>query len=104
MLRIPSGLSRCAFRDGDPATMRWVGIDEAGYGPNLGPMVMTAVVAEGPDDGRAPDVWADLPATVARAGDPSDRLWVDDSKAVLRAGLGRDRLETTCLAALAAVG
>ena len=30
--------------------MRWVGIDEAGYGPNLGPLVMTAVVAEGPDD------------------------------------------------------
>ena len=26
--------------------MRWVGIDEAGYGPNLGPLVMTAVVAE----------------------------------------------------------
>ena len=25
--------------------MRWVGIDEAGYGPNLGPMVMTAVIA-----------------------------------------------------------
>ena len=27
--------------------MRWVGIDEAGYGPNLGPLVMTAVIAEG---------------------------------------------------------
>ena len=84
-------------------TTRWVGIDEAGYGPNLGPMVMTAVVAEGPD-GRAPDLWNDLAATVARAGDPSDKLWVDDSKVILRAGQGRDRLETTCLAALTASG
>jgi hypothetical protein len=84
-------------------TTRWVGIDEAGYGPNLGPMVMSAVIAEGPDE-RAPDLWGDLAATIARAGDPSDRLWVDDSKAVLRVGRGRDRLETTCLAALAASG
>ena len=28
------------------AKVRWVGIDEAGYGPNLGPLVMTAVIAE----------------------------------------------------------
>ena len=27
--------------------MCWAGIDEAGYGPNLGPLVMTAVIAEG---------------------------------------------------------
>src|SRR4051794_41570334 len=81
--------------------MRWVGIDEAGYGPNLGPMVMTAVVAEGPDD-RAPDVWADLATTVARAGDPSPLLWVDDSKAILRMPSGRLRLATTFQAVLAA--
>jgi hypothetical protein len=85
------------------ASMRWVGIDEAGYGPNLGPLVMTAVVAEGPDS-REPDVWADLAATAARAGDPSDRLWVDDSKAILRGPAGRTRLEATCLALLAAAG
>ena len=83
--------------------MRWVGIDEAGYGPNLGPLVMTAVVAEGPGE-RAPDVWADLGVTVTRAGGPSGRLWVDDSKAILRLPTGRTRLEETCLALLAAAG
>jgi hypothetical protein len=83
--------------------MRWVGIDEAGYGPNLGPLVMTAVVAEGPD-ARAPEVWGDLASSVARAGDRSDRLWVDDSKAILRVPAGRVRLEATCRAVLAAAG
>ena len=83
--------------------MRWVGIDEAGYGPNLGPLVMTAVVAEGPDD-APPRVWDDLKATVSRADDPSGRLWVDDSKRVYRARKGRERLDAASLAVLDAVG
>ncbi len=83
--------------------MRWAGIDEAGYGPNLGPLVMTAVVAESPDD-RPPDVWGDLPSTVSRAGGPSGRLWVDDSKRVYKGGQGRDRLDSAALATLAATG
>jgi len=83
--------------------MRWVGIDEAGYGPNLGPLVMTAVVAEGPGD-DPPDLWGDLPATVARAGGDPDVLWVDDSKRIYRAGVGLDRLETASLVALATAG
>jgi hypothetical protein len=83
--------------------MRWVGIDEAGYAPNLGPMVMTAVVAEGPGK-RAPDLWADLPATVARAGGDPDCLWVDDSKLIFRGRKGFDRLEAGSLAALLASG
>ena len=83
--------------------MRWVGIDEAGYGPNLGPLVMTAVVAEGSDD-RPPDVWGDLAGSVSRAGDSSARLWVDDSKQVYKAGKGRDRLDASTLATLAATG
>lgn len=82
--------------------MRWVGIDEAGYGPNLGPLVMTAVVAESPDD-RPPDVWGDLASTVSRAGCRDHRLWVDDSKRVYRGGMGLDRLDAAALAVLGGV-
>ena len=88
--------------------MRWVGIDEAGYGPNLGPMVMTAVIAESTEHvaGNGPcacttlDFWGDLAATVDRAGGDPDRVWVDDSKAIHHGGKGRDRLEIACLAAV----
>jgi hypothetical protein len=83
--------------------MRWAGIDEAGYGPNLGPLVMTAVVAEGPG-ARAPDVWGDLPETVCKAGGPAEALWIDDSKRIHRVAGGRERLEVAKLAALAATG
>ncbi len=82
--------------------MRWVGIDEAGYGPNLGPLVLAAVVAESPDD-RPPDLWSDLPH-VGRARSGADRLWIDDSKAIYKGGKGRERLEEATVAALVAAG
>jgi hypothetical protein len=93
--------------------VRWVGIDEAGYGPNLGPLVMTAVIAEARGSAQderlrttatSPDLWRDLAGKVDRAGGEASRLWVDDSKAILRGGKGRARLESTCLALLEVSG
>lgn len=83
-------------------TARWVGIDEAGYGPNLGPMVMSAVVAEGPADSR-PDLWTDLSATLCRTGGGPRRLEIDDSKRLHQGPGGRARLERALLALVAAV-
>ena len=81
----------------------WIGIDEAGYGPNLGPLVMAAVIAQSPDD-REPDLWGDLASTISRARGPSERLWVDDSKQILKGGKGRDRLDQAAFATLQAAG
>jgi len=80
--------------------MAWVvGIDEAGYGPNLGPFVMTAVACRLPDGLTGPDLWQALAATVRRAADADDgRLLIDDSKLVHAHGLAL--LETGVLTAL----
>jgi hypothetical protein len=71
---------------------------------------MSAVVAESVAEPAGVDppsrFWDDLRATVTRAGrrDAGDRLWVDDSKAILKGGKGRAQLTSSCLAVLDAVG
>lgn len=82
--------------------MPWiVGIDEAGYGPNLGPFVMTAVACRVPTE--AANLWQLLSAAVRRADDPSDgRLPVGDSKQIYSPGRGLRTLETVVHAALSA--
>jgi ribonuclease HII len=81
--------------------MTWVlGIDEAGYGPNLGPFVMTAVACRAPD--AAADLWQLLGACLRRGGEPrDDRLLVDDSKVVYATGKGLSGLERGVFTALA---
>src|SRR5215831_6055834 len=60
-----------------------IGIDEAGYGPNLGPLVMTSVACRVPDKLTGTDLWQALRLVVRRCGESCDApLLVDDSKAV----------------------
>src|SRR6266702_1715065 len=63
--------TRINHREGVVPVMAWfIGIDEAGYGPNLGPFVMTAVVCWAPD--AAVDLWQILRAALRRSGGPRD--------------------------------
>jgi ribonuclease HII len=68
--------------------MAWlIGIDEAGYGPNLGPFVMSAVAFRVPEALVGVDLWQVLRDGVRRQGGQADeRIVVDDSKAVHGAG------------------
>jgi ribonuclease HII len=76
-----------------------VGIDEAGYGPNLGPFVMSAAACRVPDGRAGADLWQVLRAAVRRKEQPADgRLLVEDSKLVYSPTRGLRDLETAVLA------
>lgn len=83
--------------------MTWVvGIDEAGYGPNLGPLVMTAVACRVPGELAGADLWEVLRAAVRRHTDEADgRLLVADSKLVYSPNRGLRDLEAGVLSLLA---
>jgi ribonuclease HII len=82
--------------------MAWlVGIDEAGYGPNLGPLVMTAIACRLPEPSADADLWQLLCNGVRRHGERDDgRLIVADSKLVYAGARGLTHLEKSVLAFL----
>ena len=86
--------------------MTWlVGVDEAGYGPNLGPLVVAATAWRLPDT-MAPadtDLYQLLDSALTAAPD-GRRLVVADSKQVYKPGQGLSALETTVLAVLPSRG
>jgi len=83
--------------------MPWmVGIDEAGYGPNLGPLVMTAVACRLPQDPYRTNLWRRLRRAVRRQDEDTDRrILIEDSKVVYSTARGLHDLERGVLAALA---
>src|SRR4051812_7438058 len=82
--------------------MPWrVGLDEAGYGPNLGPLVLASSACHVPD-GAPPCLWQILSAAVRKAEHSDDgRLLIDDSKKVNEGKAGLARLEAGVLAVMA---
>jgi hypothetical protein len=82
--------------------MTWIiGIDEAGYGPNLGPLVLSSAAVFLPDCADDRPLWRRFGSLTRRCGEPADdRLLVDDSKKVYQAVRGLARLELGVLTAL----
>ena len=81
-----------------------IGMDEAGYGPNLGPLVITASSWVVPGDPRRFDFWAVLGDAVSQQPTRDDRLHIADSKQVYSPSRGIAPLERSVLAVLSLLG
>ncbi|MBI3861782.1 MAG: hypothetical protein HY290_07785 [Planctomycetia bacterium] len=79
-----------------------IGMDEAGYGPNLGPLVVGATAWEVTGDPRKVDLWQAFSGVVDQSP-PVDgsHVQVADSKQVYTPSKGLDNLEQGVLHALA---
>ena len=83
--------------------MAWIiGIDEAGYGPNLGPLVMSAVAYRVPHETAAANLWDVLAQAACRELGDSLKICIDDSKKLYSTAKGIADLERSVLAIFAA--
>lgn len=82
-----------------------IGLDEAGYGPNLGPLVVAATVWEVAEDPRTFDPWAAFDGVVSQTADPSGMtVHVADSKVVHAASAGIAAIERSATTILRLAG
>lgn len=76
-----------------------IGTDEAGYGPNLGPLTVAATAWHLPDGVEPQDLWDELKSVLTDIPERGDqRLFVADSKKVFSPGEGLESLEVAVLA------
>ncbi len=84
-----------------------IGADEAGYGPNLGPLVISATVWRVPEEALTCDLYERLAGCVratATREDSQNRVAMADSKLLYKPGQGLSLLEAGVLAALRVLG
>jgi len=82
-----------------------VGIDEAGFGPILGPLVVSSSVFSLPHDLLKADLWQVLRKSLSKTRKRlAGRLLVADSKKAYSRSIGIKHLERTVLAALQCLG
>jgi len=85
-----------------------LGTDEAGYGPNLGPLVISATMWEVPDDVRGEGLFEHLRHVIAsspaEAGRSHSRVTIADSKVLYTPGKGLHHLARGLWAALGVLG
>ena len=115
-------LRRMSDADAPPGALIYAGVDEAGYGPRIGPLSVGLSVFQitggraagaSSDGDHVPDVWRLLRGVVGKASDVgkpnAPSIFIDDSKRLKGAnGLKKrhplDRLEQAVLATLGALG
>ena len=82
-----------------------IGIDEAGFGPILGPLVVSSVQFAVPDELLKSDMWQLLHSSVSISKKHlSGRLLIADSKKAYSRSTGIGHLQRTVLASLACLG
>ena len=78
-----------------------LGTDEAGYGPNLGPLCVAATAWQMPDDAAADGLYDRLADVVCvERGENDARLAIADSKSLYKSGGTLQPLRAACLSRL----